>query len=233
MTRFLSILTLCCTFACLATAQQTAINISEAQPLETDTTENNTPKTTKEANLIPKGVTADEKISVFTTCRAHNYRNEKCQLNWEINDASNCDGFAIMRSSDGETWDQVSWVEANAEETTYAFEDLNPIPGHFYYRIQHQALDGESEFSKPISFRFRNETGNLTVFPDAANQELLFDTHGAEIKGEIAIFDSLGDLVYLTQDKESQIDISHLSKGVYILEVKLGQRKVSKKFVVE
>ena len=73
---------------------------------------------------------------------------------------------------------------------------------------------------------------NLIIYPNPAYQELNISAEGFTID-EVAIFSPTGQQVYTIRPKNTTIDISSLSPGIYIVEVMVEARQVRQKLVVK
>jgi len=74
---------------------------------------------------------------------------------------------------------------------------------------------------------------NLTVFPNPANNMLNIRTD--KVGGDVKIFDLLGNVVWQGQmnSKQTSVDISALSAGVYAVEMTNNGQRLTSKVIVQ
>lgn len=79
--------------------------------------------------------------------------NEKVALQWLSESESNVDHYAIQRSSDGHTFENIGAVKSKniySARAIYYYDDLTPAKGINYYRLAMVDKDGTTNYSKTI-----------------------------------------------------------------------------------
>jgi hypothetical protein len=71
--------------------------------------------------------------------------------------------------------------------------------------------------------------GQFTIFPNPATDQLFIETHGMTVS-EINLYNSIGVLVSQSGQQTNDIDISKLTNGLYIAEIKSKDVSVRKKW---
>ncbi len=149
------------------------------------------------------------------------------QLNWATVTELNNEGFEVERSNDNRTWESLDFIEGQGtsyEIQNYEFVDKNPASGKNYYRLKQVDYDGRFVYSSILMEEM--SIGSLEIYPNPVNGHtvnLQFPSSNYE-DAELEIYDNLGRkviqsvLVY----GESQINISDLLPGFYIVSVKVG-----------
>ena len=85
--------------------------------------------------------------------------------------------------------------------------------------------------STPLGLNDVNINNTISIYPNPARTELNLNVSQNNID-EISISNLIGQLLIKAQNQNS-IDISHLTKGIYILTITQGQNKFNQKFIKE
>jgi hypothetical protein len=146
-------------------------------------------------------------------------KNQKAELRWQTLSETQNKGFAIQRSKDLKSWEEIAYVEGAGtthQISNYHWVDDRPMKGQSYYRLQQQDYDGGIAYS-PIQSILLN-TDDFRVFPNPFTNEINL-ING---QGELSIFNAFGKLVTQLQVNEEQqiIDLSYLPKGSYLITIK-------------
>ena len=72
----------------------------------------------------------------------------------------------------------------------------------------------------------------IQIFPNPTD-DILFVRHNAQIHMQIALFNALGQKVYMTEGTELQIPVSNLASGIYLIEVQAQGKKALSKVIVK
>jgi hypothetical protein len=106
--------------------------------------------------------------------------NQYARLEWVTASEINNDGFEVLRSTDGENFKVIGWVNGNGNQTTiteYTYEDYSIEKGiTYYYQLKQIDYDGQYEYfniepltltdinlQKPISVKRVNILGQEDV----------------------------------------------------------------------
>ena len=87
------------------------------------------------------------------------------------------------------------------------------------------------DYLETLSTNSFPENNSLTIFPNPA-KNLLQIKWDSEIE-EIRIIDSLGKILLVQTQNNTEINVEHLSKGIYTLEISTGNGKIFRKFIKE
>ena len=149
------------------------------------------------------------------------------QLHWETTTEINNEGFEVQHSTDNRNWQELEFIvgEGTTYETqTYEYTDKEPQSGKNYYRLKQIDFDGRFVYSSIIVEEVA--FGSLKIYPNPVNGQsinLQFPASDYE-DASIEIYDNLGRK--MTQSilsyGDSQVDISDLTPGFYIVSVKVG-----------
>lgn len=142
-------------------------------------------------------------------------------LYWSTNVEINSDYFIIDKSLDGTTWQELVKVDAagtSSSKLEYKTQDLRPALGSNYYRLTQVDQNGKS---KIVGVREVYVESNLSLYPNPASDQLY-------IKGEdlsrasVQCYNSIGKRIEVNSIHQKgmiSLDTSHLSSGVYQIEV--------------
>jgi hypothetical protein len=162
-------------------------------------------------------------------------------LQWQTATEINTQFFEIERSLDAQNWSSIGTVKAAGNRQTiqnYDFLDEKPASKN-YYRLKSVDNDGKSAFSSVI-YLSNSKEYELEVFPIPSKQHVTirYNTPDSET-AKVTIYDVVGKLCYTTEiavDNTSSdylIDISSLSKGVYLLNFTVNGRNLVSKIIKE
>ena len=166
-------------------------------------------------------------------------------LKWETASEINNDFFTIERSINAELFEPVIKVKGNgtiAESMQYQAEDRFPHVGRSYYRLSQTDFDGTVSYSHVVLVEVNEGKSVVTaLYPNPLrNNESLSLDYYAQAKGEIQviIFDAKGRVVQTEIHEVNKgnnaisLVIQFYSGGVYILQVRDGQRNEGFRLVV-
>jgi hypothetical protein len=145
----------------------------------------------------------------------------------EINNA----GFELHRSNDGKGFSQIAKLATKALNgqsalpLQYEWVDMQPKPGHNYYKLKQLDIDGRTNESEVIDV-YRSTDGSMVrVYPNPAIAQIYleWDSQKAEII-EIQLLDMSGRMVQqvvvrATEGINTQVlHVESLSPGLYTLQ---------------
>ncbi|MBY0427091.1 MAG: T9SS type A sorting domain-containing protein, partial [Cytophagales bacterium] len=155
-----------------------------------------------------------------------NRTNNESVLDWKTVSEDNNNYFAIERSSDGISFEEIGRTSGygNTKSTrTYQYRDLKPGQKANYYRIKQVDYDGKSTYSN-IIYLVAQEKSDINIYPNPFANETTISIVGTEPEGlvEVSVYNTLGNLVQKsTYTNTDEISIgSSFSSGLYIVEVK-------------
>ena len=92
---------------------------------------------------------------------------KKVKIVWETSDELQMKKYAIERSFDGVTFEQIGEVEAKGQSGKQVYEEIDhfPSPGDNYYRIKMISLEDQSQFSQIATVHFAPEV-EVEIFPN-------------------------------------------------------------------
>jgi hypothetical protein len=151
------------------------------------------------------------------------------QLNWQTASEKNASHFDVEQSSNGKTFDKIGEVKANGNSATvksYSFIDETPFNGLNYYRLRQVDEDGTANLSNTVSVIF-NSNQKLKVFPNPTKDKLSIISESIE---NYSIIDVLGREILrgVISGNQTDVDVSNLSSGMYLVKTKTESVKFSK-----
>ncbi len=146
-------------------------------------------------------------------------------LHWQSHSEDRFKGYALERSADGSTFEEIGFVDANQQLSisNYTFADREPLDGKSYYRLRLVDLDGTYEYSKVLSCYVDGEKWSIqpTVVtdkiqlhvPDQLSQKLNYSIYS--ISGKVV------QTGVLTHEEMQYIAIpADLPTGLYYLNLR-------------
>ena len=166
---------------------------------------------------------------------------QSIRVDWTIAQESNNAGFSVERRAENEfNFQPISFVQGrgNAESSqAYNYPDLDVEPGITYeYRLRQIDFDGGANYSEVVSARIELEHGpSVRFYPNPSNGQIQLEVRGLEGDFfEIAVLDLIGKTVFAQTGVQgtSQLDLSALPKGTYLLKIGTGQFTEVKKLIL-
>lgn len=157
-------------------------------------------------------------------------------LEWLAIIESGIHGYYIERSQDGMQWKGLGTIiSENRPGAKYIFIDHSPSVGNNYYRLIQRAISGRERYS--IIRMVRNATFDLVISPSPATNKTTL-TFNSTVNGvaKLQIIDVAGrvvrdvNIMMVRGNNRQEMEISHLSSGVYMLTLNVGTKSICKKF---
>jgi hypothetical protein len=150
------------------------------------------------------------------------------KLDWSTANEKDNSHFDIERSLDGEVFSKIGQVKGNGTTTQtldYTFLDRNFSNNTAYYRLKQVDFNGKVSFSKVISINSDFRKGKIKVYPTLVNDWITVDLN-VQSETDLSIFDMLGKVVLSKKVQNTEgalsvnLDLNHLTKGMYFMSVK-------------
>ncbi len=146
-----------------------------------------------------------------------NTEGGKNHLTWRTESEKNNSHFDIERSTDGNSFHNIGQVKGNNKPSSYTYADAAPFSTS-YYRLKQVDFDGTETYSKVVSVALKGKGKGLTIYPTLVSNVLTVDyTEGGQLR-DFSVTNLLGQQV-LVGKTTTQIDVSALAKGTYMLKV--------------
>lgn len=156
--------------------------------------------------------------------------NARARLSWSTGKEINFKGFEVERSKDGFAWDNLGFVDANANgaaTNNYVFYDEYPEPGASYYRLKLVASDGRYQYSEIRVVEIKQPNSGLRIIPNPASvmAQLTFNSNRNEPVTLLVIDVNGRKLVQKTltavrgQNRVQLDDVQKLVPGMYTVQL--------------
>lgn len=153
------------------------------------------------------------------------------KLSWTTASEVNNKGFAVQRSSDNESWNELDFINGrNAiEKSKYNFEDKRPLSGESYYRLVQLDFNGDQSYSTTQTVNFGSEIQPIHIYPNPTEGLLYIKQALGGKPILLEIVNMNGKVIFNENLKTNTIDLSQVRAGMYILtcyvDGKVEQRK--------
>ena len=167
--------------------------------------------------------------------------NNAADLNWIMENETNCKWFVIERSGDMGGYDSISVVDGinGNNMTTYTFSDEHMLSGNNYYRLRQVDRDGVVRYSKIVNLynnAVENAAPKMSVYPNPAVATLNYSLNSNAPQLVIVQVYNMAGVALLTTEQQlnagnnlQSIALNGLKTGNYILRV--TNREGSAQFV--
>ena len=128
-------------------------------------------------------------------------REKTVELDWQTASERNNAGFAIERSDNGGSWEQIGYMAGRGNSNVfldYGFVDHEPFMGNNYYRLKQIDLDGQYEYSSTQHVLFTvNNNAILSVYPNPSSGQFTIGINNLDEKwAMVQLFTSSGVLIW-------------------------------------
>ena len=176
-------------------------------------------------------------LSISATVEAN-----KTRLEWLNNTGATNDFFQVEKlnatTGNFEAIANVPSLKTTVMESYVSF-DVKPTEGDNFYRINAISLDGSNNISNVQKVNFKGLAGNISVFPNPADEVLNIDLTNYKGKAvTLFVYNRLGQTVITQQienvvDGITQVDISNQQVGNYLVRVvSKGKNDQTKSFIL-
>ena len=155
-------------------------------------------------------------------------KNE-ASLTWQTANEVELDGFEIQKSYDGILFETIGFSKARGipmNKTNYVFSDKIPLKNIQYYRLKMKDLNGSFSYS-PTKILSVNVGKNVKIFPTLVDDKinLSFDQNTSN-EVSVLVIDIMGKIISRHEipldTRQAEIDAISLAKGMYFIQVNMG-----------
>lgn len=188
--------------------------------------------TYKLVQLMPNNACKDSSTIVYRDCASlpitglnlSAVYSNVVTLTWQTLTEQNTDKFVVEKSIDGVNFTAIANVNAAFTSNSlrkYNYIDNTPNGSLLYYRIRSVDIDGKVTYSNIAKVRTDGKK-EITIYPNPAQQFVNISVSGIVGKLSADIYNVEGRLVMQKQIQQgvSSIDISSISKGIYLVVLK-------------
>jgi hypothetical protein len=150
-------------------------------------------------------------------------------IKWQTATEINNDYFIVEKSKNGIDFTSIGRTRGAGNSNTvqeYFMTDHTPLSGISYYHLKQVDYDGKFSYSKIVAVK--NEDPEISIYPNPSSSSFNIKIPNDKEPYSLEVRDAKGSLVYQRAEDSSDfsIEISGLSKGVYILILILGMAGV-------
>lgn len=169
-------------------------------------------------------------------------QNNKIQLSWKTANEINTSHFSIQRSTNAVNFTTIGKVNAagSSLQSSYGFaDDISQLKTNkVYYRLQQEDKDGKITLSNIVVVSIAAGTAQFTMLPNPARNYFTVIPDGSIdlTNATITISSLTGKLLIkqkLQNNGEQKINISALSKGMYMVNIITNSSIQTQKLIVE
>jgi Secretion system C-terminal sorting domain len=152
-------------------------------------------------------------------------------VTWETASEITNKGFEVQRKDEQGNWTTLGFVKGNGVASVYNYTDNNPL-SISYYRLNQIDHDGKSELSKVVSV-IKQRKLEVSMYPNPTYGKVTVQLE-KEGTGVVTVYNIVGQVMMANQvlSTVGEVDLSGLTRGTYILEVK-SEGAVSRTKVVK
>lgn len=161
---------------------------------------------------------------------------KQARLDWRTSNEVNTSHTDVQRSLDGEVFEKIGEVKTrnSVAINSYTFFDANPARGTAYYRLKTVDNDGAYEYSKIVSVNNDSDI-SLAVYPNPAVSSLTVSHPKAGNQATLQLISldgrKVGAYKVAADSYQTNVDVSSLNPGYYILEIGENGKNSSVKFI--
>jgi len=165
-------------------------------------------------------------------------QNSKVLLTWETATEINSSKFIVQRSKNGITYNAIKQLGAAGNSNTklrYITDDLQPLPGLNYYRLQLVDKDGSYIYSKVRAVNFDLKTSFAIIYPNPTKGNIRLQmADGYSGKYTYKVFDSQGKLIMVNtvSNDNTNIRLTRFAAGSYYLKIIDQNNQIIKSFQI-
>jgi len=174
----------------------------------------------------------------FSYVRAQSAANGNL-LQWGTASEQNSSYFIIERSEDGKKFFTAGNVAAAGNSSSardYTYTDSKTIAGNTYYRLKEVDKDGKFKYSQVVLVSGNNRNTGVQMYPNPVQDNLAIVINN-EIKGNgrIIVHELTGRILREQAIEKNDrvldavINMNNLAAGLYVVEVKIGDYKITQR----
>ncbi|WP_373520776.1 T9SS type A sorting domain-containing protein [Aquiflexum sp.] len=168
--------------------------------------------------------------------------DRQIKISWSTATEKDNAFFTIMKSLDGQNWFPIGLMDGagNSEVIlSYEFIDENPVLGRQFYRLTQTDFDGKSETFNVVgvTMNYLGENFGVKVYPNPTQGKVNILAENQHFNNAtISIYNPQGSLVYTLKNhsgRNTEIDLSGLNKGIYLVKIYNNHHVETKKIILK
>ncbi len=154
-------------------------------------------------------------------------KNNTNVLSWQTAAGEiNVKGFAIERSSNGNAFEEIGFVNAaQSGNNHYNFTDSHPTSDIHFYRLKMYEEGNSYQYSQAIALK-RNSGNGMSIYPNPAQLSIAISCPAQNFSLEV--FDYAGKKIYSQKDihQNAIVNIENFPNGLYLVRASLANGNV-------
>jgi hypothetical protein len=171
------------------------------------------------------------------------------EISWITASEINNDYYVVERSYDGVNFVEVERIYVNGnsyEQKTYSVFDLMTGSKVYYYRLLQVDIGGEKTYSRVVTFYSAPVQGvSMSLFPNPVSKHqnviVHIDNNTFSTNATLSLLNVFGQVIFVSErqliaNAENSIhvdDFDSLSDGVYVVRVKIGNKQLEARLVLQ
>lgn len=143
--------------------------------------------------------------------------NNNACLQWIVADEKNLSKYEIEKSADAINFEKINEVLAT-NSTQYNCVDTKPYEGKNFYRLKMIDIDGRFNYSDIKDIVFQSGKWNVSIVP-TYNERGIYTLYSNKEVQNVSVFDVNGKMLHTLNFPKGNIDISHITSGMYMIKV--------------
>lgn len=166
-------------------------------------------------------------IAAFAAQKANN-------LQWQVLTDSSLANYIIEKSADGKSFKAIGVTPANKKAVmfnAYTFDDEKPFNGKNFYRLKQVGKDASVAYSQIVAVDYMPPL-NLSVYPNPVTSYVTVEgLQGAAATLYLVNGEGKAIATKTVSAKNSTFSLGNVAAGVYYINVQVGDRKQTLKFI--
>lgn len=167
-------------------------------------------------------------------------------IDWETETETNNKGFDLERSTNGKDYEKIAWIDGNGTTLSpkrYNHKDRNVSVGTtYYYRLKQVDFDESTSYTEVVSAQLKDSKSTKTdinIVPNPAKDNItLVFQEAFSTAISLEIYNTSGKLmiqesIVLNDNLRFPLDVSQLSKGIYIVKVLGNGESFNQKLIIK
>lgn len=153
--------------------------------------------------------------------------NEMTVIKWKVAESGSAERFIIERKKEDGNWTMIEEVPALESMSHYQVTDAGMKQGNNFYRLKMIGKNNEASYSPVQKVYVPASPETIRIYPNPASNKI--HIQGLPANTELAVCDGTGKIIFKQQIHTSavqQVDLAHVSPGVYILKAGNVARKI-------
>ena len=155
------------------------------------------------------------------------------KLLWNVSDEINVKGYYVETSNNGRDFTTAGYVIAS-DKNVYSFNYTDKLNGTVYFRVKNVDFNGASKYTAIIKVYAKEITlSQIEIYPLPAHNQVTIQHNLSSEKATLTLYSNDGKLIMqkqvLPNTLQTQLNISNINGGLYIVRYDDGKGKVESK----